>query len=91
MDSVHKVYFKTKLINRLVDILDIEDQIKMANLFGLFLLAFGSFFFLFGIIFWFDRYMITCGNLIILSGIVFIYGFRQTIQLFFGIKKIKAS
>ncbi|NXL89871.1 GOT1A protein, partial [Alectura lathami] len=58
---------------------------------GVGLVGFGIFFILFGMLLYFDSVLLAFGNLLFLSGLVFIIGFRRTFTFFFQKQKMKGS
>ncbi|XP_031989121.1 vesicle transport protein GOT1A [Corvus hawaiiensis] len=58
---------------------------------GVGLVGFGLFFLLFGILLYFDSVLMAFGNLLFLSGLVFIIGFRRTFTFFFQRSKLKGT
>ncbi|KAF4789669.1 hypothetical protein TURU_148936 [Turdus rufiventris] len=58
---------------------------------GVGLVGFGLFFLLFGILLYFDSVLLAFGNLLFLSGLVFIIGFRRTFTFFFQRPKLKGT
>ncbi|NWV78619.1 GOT1A protein, partial [Dasyornis broadbenti] len=58
---------------------------------GVGLVGFGLFFLLFGILLYFDSVLMAFGNLLFLSGLVFIIGFRRTFTFFFQRQKLKGT
>ncbi|KFV71707.1 Vesicle transport protein GOT1A, partial [Dryobates pubescens] len=58
---------------------------------GVGLVGFGLFFILFGILLYFDSVLLALGNLLFLSGLVFIIGFKRTFSFFFQRSKMKGS
>ncbi|XP_068015541.1 LOW QUALITY PROTEIN: vesicle transport protein GOT1A [Melanerpes formicivorus] len=58
---------------------------------GVGLVGFGLFFILFGILLYFDSVLLALGNILFLSGLVFIIGLRRTFSFFFQRSKMKGS
>ncbi|KAI6072799.1 Vesicle transport protein GOT1A [Aix galericulata] len=58
---------------------------------GLGLVGFGAFFILFGMLLYFDPVLLAFGNILFLSGLVFIIGFRRTFTFFFQRQKLKGT
>ncbi|XXG45003.1 hypothetical protein AAC387_Pa02g0207 [Persea americana] len=58
--------------------MDISEQKKV----GIGLIGFGIFFTLLGVVLFFDRGLLALGNIIYLSGVAVILGWRSTVQLF---------
>uniref|UniRef100_A0A493T300 Golgi transport 1A n=1 Tax=Anas platyrhynchos platyrhynchos TaxID=8840 RepID=A0A493T300_ANAPP len=58
---------------------------------GLGLVGFGAFFILFGMLLYFDSVLLAFGNILFLSGLVFIIGFRRTFTFFFQRQKLKGT
>ncbi|XP_074601438.1 vesicle transport protein GOT1B [Brevipalpus obovatus] len=67
--------------------LDISDSQKI----GLGLAGFGVAFLMLGVMLFFDRGLLAIGNILFLSGLTFIIGFRRTFFFFFQRHKWKAS
>jgi len=67
--------------------LSVSDNQKI----GILLTAFGIFFTTFGVLLFFDRGLLAIGNLLFLSGITLVIGFRKTLQFFFQMRKIKGT
>ncbi|XP_068516461.1 vesicle transport protein GOT1A isoform X1 [Anas acuta] len=55
------------------------------------LVGFGVFFILFGMLLYFDSVLLAFGNILFLSGLVFIIGFRRTFTFFFQRQKLKGT
>ncbi|OPJ88937.1 vesicle transport protein GOT1A [Patagioenas fasciata monilis] len=58
---------------------------------GVGLVGFGLFFILFGMLLYFDTVLLAFGNILFLSGLVFIIGFRRTFTFFFQRPKLKGT
>ncbi|KAM9362346.1 vesicle transport protein GOT1A [Symphorus nematophorus] len=58
---------------------------------GIGLMGFSLFFLLFGVLLYFDSVLLAFGNILFLSGLTFIIGFRRTALFFFQRHKIRGS
>ncbi|XP_054641953.1 vesicle transport protein GOT1A [Dunckerocampus dactyliophorus] len=58
---------------------------------GIGLVGFGLFFLLFGVLLYFDSVLLAFGNMLFLTGLTFIIGFRRTAYFFFQRQKLKGS
>ncbi|XP_061642164.1 vesicle transport protein GOT1A isoform X3 [Phyllopteryx taeniolatus] len=58
---------------------------------GIGLVGFGLFFLLFGVLLYFDSVLLAFGNILFLTGLTFIIGFRKTSHFFFQRHKFRGS
>ncbi|XP_067362179.1 vesicle transport protein GOT1A [Channa argus] len=58
---------------------------------GLGLMGFGLFFLLFGVLLYFDSALLAFGNIMFLTGLTFVIGFRRTAHFFFQRHKFRGS
>nr|XP_057911674.1 vesicle transport protein GOT1A isoform X2 [Doryrhamphus excisus] len=58
---------------------------------GIGLMGFGLFFLLFGVLLYFDSVLLAFGNMLFLTGLTSIIGFRRTSYFFFQRHKLKGS
>ncbi|XP_072308934.1 vesicle transport protein GOT1A [Eucyclogobius newberryi] len=58
---------------------------------GVGLMGFGLFFLLFGVLLYFDSVLLAFGNILFLSGLSVVTGFRRTAHFFFQRHKFKGS
>ncbi|XP_054473739.1 vesicle transport protein GOT1A [Anoplopoma fimbria] len=58
---------------------------------GVGLMGFGFFFLLFGVLLYFDSVLLAFGNILFLTGLMFIIGLRRTAHFFFQRQKFRGS
>ncbi|TDH13509.1 hypothetical protein EPR50_G00033730 [Perca flavescens] len=58
---------------------------------GIGLMGFGGFFLLFGVLLYFDSVLLGFGNILFLTGLTFIIGFKRTAHFFFKRQKFRGS
>ncbi|KAM9860093.1 vesicle transport protein GOT1A [Aulostomus maculatus] len=58
---------------------------------GIGLMGFGLFFLLFGAVLYFDSVLLAFGNILFLTGLTFIIGFKRTSHFFFQRHKLRGS